>query len=121
VIGNAMKYRSNRAPEIRITSEADDGCWKFSVQDNGVGISRAGQQSIFEMFHRLDPKTGPEGSGLGLSICKEIVERHGGRIWVESQPGAGSTFYFTLPMAGTPRKEASSERNSSSGAVSARA
>jgi light-regulated signal transduction histidine kinase (bacteriophytochrome) len=96
LIGNAIKYRSDATPEVVICSAEAPADYVISVQDNGIGIDPRYADSIFVLFKRLH---GPDkaGTGVGLSVCKEIVEHHGGRIWVESQPGQGSTFRFTLP------------------------
>ncbi len=103
LIGNALKYRSpERAPRIGITlaetRDEDRAYWEFSVRDNGQGIDPASFERIFGIFQRLHPRE-VEGTGIGLAVCKRIVERHGGRLWLESVPGQGSRFYFTLPQA----------------------
>lgn len=97
LIGNALKYhRPDVPPVITITGgEVRDG-WQFSVRDNGIGIERKDFNRIFQIFQRLHPRGTADGTGIGLSICKRIVERHGGRIWLESVPGQGTTFTFTL-------------------------
>ena len=96
LISNAIKYRAQEQPHIRINCQRQDDCWLFSVCDNGIGIDMQYSDRIFGVFKRLH---GPEipGTGIGLAICKRIVENHGGRIWVESQPRQGSRFHFTLP------------------------
>jgi light-regulated signal transduction histidine kinase (bacteriophytochrome) len=96
LIGNAIAYCGATSPRVHISFRRADLDWVFSVQDNGPGIEPAFQGRIFEAFKRLHGKD-YAGNGLGLAFCKKVIEQHGGRIWVESTPGAGSTFYFTLP------------------------
>ncbi|WP_410509125.1 PAS domain S-box protein [Methanosarcina hadiensis] len=98
LINNAIKFRSKEDPQIRISAEKKADHWLFSVQDNGIGIDPKYSERIFEVFKRLHKREEYPGTGIGLSICKKIIERHGGHIWVESEPGRGSTFYFTLPV-----------------------
>lgn len=95
LVGNAVKYRSERPPEINIAASKNDREWMFEVADNGIGIPEREQERIFSVFHRLHGKELP-GSGIGLATCVKIVEHHGGRIWVDSQLGVGSTFKFTI-------------------------
>jgi PAS domain S-box-containing protein len=96
LIGNAIKFRDGKTPEIKITGKKEDGAVLFSVKDNGIGIKREYDDKIFIIFQRLNSREKYPGTGIGLSICKKIVERHGGKIWVESEPGKGATFYFTI-------------------------
>jgi PAS domain S-box-containing protein len=98
LISNAIYYRSAQPPHIHISAQRDGAMWRFSVSDNGKGIEEKFFGLIFQPFKRVD-STNKEGAGLGLALCRKIVERAGGRIWVDSQPGKGSTFYFTLPAA----------------------
>jgi light-regulated signal transduction histidine kinase (bacteriophytochrome) len=99
LIGNALKYCKERAPQIRVDAKVGDEAWLFSVQDNGIGIEPQYFERIFQMFQRLHTREEYSGTGIGLAICRRIVERHGGRIWVESEPGRGSTFHFAIPRA----------------------
>lgn len=95
LIGNAIKYRGEEAPRIRITAVKKGEAWEFAVADNGIGIEPEYRSTIFGIFKRLHGRTIP-GTGIGLAICQRVVERYGGRIWVESEVGRGSTFHFTL-------------------------
>jgi light-regulated signal transduction histidine kinase (bacteriophytochrome) len=96
LIGNAIKYRDAQSPRIHVSVQKADGELRFTVSDNGIGIDPEYHQQIFEVFRRLHGKKIP-GTGVGLAICQRVVERYGGRIWVESKYGEGSTFLFTLP------------------------
>lgn len=98
LIGNAIKFCGNKKPEIHISAELKNGEWIFSVRDNGIGIADCDKDGIFNIFQRADNKEKYSGSGIGLAICKKIVENHGGRIWVDSKPKKGSIFYFTMPV-----------------------
>ncbi|MDI9547388.1 MAG: ATP-binding protein [Chloroflexota bacterium] len=97
LISNAVDYRSEDPPRIRISAEPADGMWRFVVRDNGIGIDPQYSEQIFDIFQRLHDQIERPGTGIGLAICKKIVERHGGSIGVESQPGEGAAFHFTLP------------------------
>ena len=98
LIRNAVEYCGAPIPRVHISSRRVDSDWVFSVADNGPGIDSAFQGRVFEVFKRLHGKDHP-GNGLGLAFCKKAIEWHGGRMWLESTPGAGSTFYFTLPAS----------------------
>jgi two-component system CheB/CheR fusion protein len=96
LLSNALKYHSEQRPMIRMRAEEQSCCWKFSIEDNGIGIDPQFFDKIFIIFQRLHNKNDYSGTGIGLAICKKIVERHGGKIWVESMPEKGSLFYFTI-------------------------
>ncbi len=102
LLGNALKFRAEAPPLIRVQARPERDQWVFSVQDNGIGIDLRHADRIFQMFQRLHERGRYDGSGIGLAIAKRIVERNGGRIWVESRPGEGSSFHFTLQAAPAP-------------------
>jgi chemotaxis methyl-accepting protein methylase/signal transduction histidine kinase len=97
LIGNALKFRRKQPPEIHIEASPSQEGWRISVRDNGIGIDLKSAERVFQVFQRLHTREKYEGTGIGLAICKRIVEQHGGRIWLESEVGKGTTFYFTLP------------------------
>jgi PAS domain S-box-containing protein len=97
LISNALKSGGGTPLEVRVEAERDGYAWRFRVEDNGIGIDPADAERVFDLFKRLNPTDAYAGTGVGLSICKRIVERHGGRIWVEQAPGRGSVFCFTIP------------------------
>jgi light-regulated signal transduction histidine kinase (bacteriophytochrome) len=102
IVGNALKFRSEEPPRLRITARRDGPMWEFSCTDNGIGIASKHADRIFLIFQRLHPRDVYPGTGIGLALCKKIVEYHGGEIWVDprSEPGSGTTFRWTLPAAG---------------------
>ncbi|AFY99900.1 sensor histidine kinase [Calothrix sp. PCC 6303] len=103
LVGNAIKFRSDKPPEIHIGAERQEDNWLFSVKDNGIGLDPKFSDRIFIIFQRLHTRDEYPGTGMGLAICKKIIECHRGRIWVESQLGEGATFYFTIPVGGRDR------------------
>ncbi len=104
LLSNAIKFRSSEPPAIHVGVREEDDHWTLSVQDNGIGINPENAERIFKMFQRLHSRDAYAGTGMGLAICKKVVELHGGRIWVEAVPGDGACFFFTLPRSGPHRR-----------------
>jgi len=100
LISNAIKFRNEEPPHVQITAKEQGENWLLSVHDNGIGIDPEYQDRIFVIFQRLHEREEYPGTGIGLSVCKKIVERHGGKIWVDSEVGKGSIFHFTIPKRG---------------------
>jgi light-regulated signal transduction histidine kinase (bacteriophytochrome) len=97
LVGNALKFRRPEvAPRVRVATALEDGAWHFTVADNGIGIEPEDFQRIFELFQRLHGQVAYPGTGLGLAIVKKLVMRHGGKVWLTSKPGEGTTIHFTL-------------------------
>src|SRR5690606_8917631 len=99
ILGNALKFSDKARPKILITSRKSGDMAKLSVQDNGIGIAAEDKNKIFDIFRRLDTTKEYPGTGIGLAICKKIVDRHGGKIWLDSEPGVGTIFHFTIKLA----------------------
>jgi len=100
LVGNGLKFRrADRAPRVHVSAAPEEAGWRFAVRDNGIGIDPHYVDRIFVIFQRLHTRAEYPGTGIGLSICRKVIERHGGRIWVDSSPGQGATFLFTLPRA----------------------
>jgi len=97
LVGNALKFRGERPSKIHVGAVLEESAWQFSVTDNGIGMEPQYFERVFLVFQRLHTRKKYQGTGIGLAICKKVVERHGGRIWVESEPGEGATFCFTIP------------------------
>jgi signal transduction histidine kinase len=106
LLSNALKYRSAARPQIEISAKLADGQWIFAVSDNGIGIHATYHDTIFSPFKRLHSSRYP-GTGVGLAICRQVLDRLGGRIWVESAPGDGATFFFSLPVSEKAAEHAS--------------
>jgi light-regulated signal transduction histidine kinase (bacteriophytochrome) len=102
LVANAIKFRRTAPPLVRIGAERAGDAWRFFVEDNGIGIAEGDRERIFGLFQRLHTQQEFPGTGIGLAICRRIVERNGGRIWVEARPGGGSAFRFTLPVPREP-------------------
>jgi light-regulated signal transduction histidine kinase (bacteriophytochrome) len=102
LIGNSLKFHSAEPPQVHITATQLPDAWQFAVRDNGIGIEPQYFERIFLVFQRLHTRRQYQGTGIGLALCKKIIERHGGSIWLESKPGQGSIFYFTLPLRSNP-------------------
>jgi light-regulated signal transduction histidine kinase (bacteriophytochrome) len=100
LIGNGIKFRGVNPPRVHVSTVRQADNWTFSVRDNGIGIEAQYAERIFEIFQRLHRREEYPGTGIGLAVCKKIVERHGGKIGVQSEPGKGSTFFFSIPAAG---------------------
>ena len=98
ILGNAIKYRSQETPKIHISSKKEKNQYLFIIKDNGIGMSPKHLERIFTIFKRLHTHEEYEGTGIGLAIAQKIVHQQGGEIWAESEPGKGSTFYFTIPI-----------------------
>jgi light-regulated signal transduction histidine kinase (bacteriophytochrome) len=97
LVGNAIKFHGEDSPRVRVSASRRAGVWLFSVKDNGIGIAQEDFERIFLIFQRLHGREEYPGTGIGLAVCKRIVERHGGRLWLESKQGEGTTFFFTIP------------------------
>ena len=106
LISNALKYRKGDSPRVEVSAEPDGDLWRVTVADDGIGLDEAFAEKIFAPFQRLHGREDYEGTGIGLAICQQVVERHGGRIWVESAPGEGARFHFTVPAGGAAGREA---------------
>jgi signal transduction histidine kinase len=111
LVGNAIKFRGKEPPVISVQAEKAGQKWLFSVNDNGIGIAPEYAENIFVVFQRLHGRTEYPGNGIGLAICKKIVEHNGGKIWVEARAGHGSVFKFTMPCEGPPEKELCGDEN----------
>jgi light-regulated signal transduction histidine kinase (bacteriophytochrome) len=101
LIGNALKFRGTTPLRVHVSAQPEDSHWRFVVRDNGIGIDPSQAERIFRVFQRLHTRKEYQGTGIGLAICQKIVTRHGGRIWVESAPGQGATFCFTIEEKGS--------------------
>ncbi len=111
LIGNALKYCTD-TPIVHVFARREDDVWVFAVEDNGIGIAPEYRERVFGLFERLQPQGTRSGTGIGLAIVKRIVSAQGGRVWVESRPGSGSIFYFTLPAADVPAEQSGTDTHS---------
>jgi signal transduction histidine kinase len=102
LVANALKFRHGPGVRVWVQAAEDEGMWRFSVADDGIGIDPRHRERVFKMFQRLHDRESFEGTGIGLAICRKIVERHGGRIWAEGRDGGGTIFHFTLPSVPAP-------------------
>jgi signal transduction histidine kinase len=102
LLGNGIKYRGVAQPRIHVSAKRVNGNWLFSVADNGIGIERQHHERVFDLFRRLHSQKAYPGDGIGLPLCRRIIGRHGGKIWIESEPGKGSTVFFTLSYQKEP-------------------
>jgi light-regulated signal transduction histidine kinase (bacteriophytochrome) len=102
LLGNGIKFHGDTPPRVHVAAERVEGRWQFSVHDNGIGIESEYAETVFEIFQRLHTSDAYPGTGIGLAVCKRIVDRHEGRIWFESVVGQGTTFFFTLPALEAP-------------------
>jgi light-regulated signal transduction histidine kinase (bacteriophytochrome) len=117
LVGNSIKYCSDDQPVVEIGAEPEGDRWKFYVKDNGIGIDPEYHERIFQIFQRLHCKEDYAGTGIGLAICKKVVERFGGKLWVESKSGQGSTFYFTLSGADSSNEGAHGDETHDNDAI----
>jgi light-regulated signal transduction histidine kinase (bacteriophytochrome) len=99
LIGNGLKFRGPEPPLVRVSAHRDGDFWRFTVADNGIGIEAEYADRIFIIFQRLHPRASYEGTGIGLAMCRKVIEYHGGRIWLDTAAGGGAVFHFTLPVA----------------------
>jgi light-regulated signal transduction histidine kinase (bacteriophytochrome) len=100
LVGNAVKFHGDEPPRVQVWAAREAGEWRFAVADNGIGIESQYASRVFDVFERLHPRSEYPGTGIGLALCRKIVELHRGRIWFESEPGEGTTFYWTIPAGG---------------------
>jgi light-regulated signal transduction histidine kinase (bacteriophytochrome) len=102
LVGNAIKFHGDEPPRVRVGARRDGDCWEIAVTDNGIGIDPEYAERIFVIFQRLHTRVSYEGTGIGLAMCRKIVEHHGGHIWLDTEARPGTTFRFTLPDSQEP-------------------